>query len=151
MSMPGASQLTFRPLSTDDLTAISLVHRRACLIAYRFMQWSYSLEEVEAWYSPKFAEWTWTQAAFDADVMAGFIALSDRHVDQLFIDPLYQRFGIGSALLVQALKSAPGRTTLHVFEANQNARAFYQRHGFCQRDHWMNMEAGAIDLLYVRE
>jgi len=139
--MPGASQLTFRPLRTDDLTAISLVHRRACLIAYRFMQWSYSLEEVEAWYSPKFAEWTWTQAAFDADVMAGFIALSDRHVDQLFIDPLYQRCGIGSALLVQALKSAPGRTTLHVFE----------RHGFCQRDHWMNMEAGAIDLLYVRE
>jgi len=54
-------------------------------------------------------------------------------------------------LLVQALKNAPGRTTLHVFEANQNARAFYQRHGFCQRDHWMNMEAGAIDLLYVRE
>jgi len=87
MSMPGASQLTFRPLRTDGLTAISLVHRRACLIAYRFMQWSYSLEEVEAWYSPKFAEWTWTQAAFDADVMAGFIALSDRHVDQLFIDP----------------------------------------------------------------
>jgi len=72
-------------------------------------------------------------------------------VDQLFIDPLYQRCGIGSALLVQALKSAPGRTTLHVFEANQNARAFYERHGFCQRDHWMNMEAGAIDLLYVRE
>ncbi|TMJ85237.1 MAG: hypothetical protein E6G79_08450 [Alphaproteobacteria bacterium] len=78
MSMPGASQLTFRPLRTDDLTAISLVHRRACLIAYRFMQWSYSLEEVEAWYSPKFAEWTWTQAAFDADAMAGFIALAHR-------------------------------------------------------------------------
>ena len=149
--MPGGPQLTFRPLKTDDLRAISLVHRRACLIAYNFMQWSYSLEEVEAWYSPKFAEWTWTQAALDADAMAGFIALRDRHVDQLFIDPLYQRSRIGSALLVQALKSAPGPTTLHVFEANRNARAFYQRHGFSQRGHWMNMEAGATDLLYVRE
>jgi ribosomal protein S18 acetylase RimI-like enzyme len=149
--MQEGGQLTFRPLKTDDLGAISLVHRHACLIAYRFMEWSYSLEEVEIWYSTKFAEWTWTHAAFDADVMAGFIARRDRHVDQLFIDPPYQRSGIGSALLLEALKSAPGRTTLHVFEANQNARAFYQRHGFCQRGHWMNMEAGAIDLLYVRE
>ena len=69
--MQGDRQLTFRPLKTDDLRSISLVHRHACLIAYRFMAWSYSLEEVEAWYSPKFAEWTWTQAGFDDVAMTG--------------------------------------------------------------------------------
>jgi len=149
--MQGDRQLTFRPLKTDDLRSISLVHRHACLIAYRFTAWSYSLEEVEAWYSPKFAEWTWTQAGFDDVAMTGFIALRDRHVDQLFIEPPSQRSGIGSALLIQAIKSAPGRTTLHVFEANQNARAFYEKHGFCERDRWMNTEEGAVELLYVRE
>jgi ribosomal protein S18 acetylase RimI-like enzyme len=151
VSSPGKPQLTFRPFETDDLKAISLVHYRACLIAYRFMNWSYSLQEVEAWYSRKFVEWTWTLAGFDADAMVGFIALRDQHVDQLYIDPSHQRCGIGSSLLGQALKGAPGRITLHVFEDNQNARAFYEKHGFRERDRWLNTEEGTIDLLYVRE
>ena len=83
--------------------------------------------------------------------MVGFIALRDQHVDQLYINPSHQRCGIGSSLLGQALASAPGRTTLHVFEDNQGARAFYQRHGFGERDRWMNAEEGAIELLYARE
>jgi GNAT superfamily N-acetyltransferase len=151
MSTAGGPQLTFRPLKSEDLRAISLVHRRACLIAYQFMNWAYPLEEVEAWYSPKLAGWTWTQGAFDADALAGFIALSGRHIDQLFIDPHYQRSGLGSALLLRALDSARGTTTLHVFEANQNARAFYAKHGFRERDRWMNTQDGAVELLYVRE
>jgi GNAT superfamily N-acetyltransferase len=100
----------FRSLDRADVEAISRVHHRACLIAYRFMNWSYSLQEVEAWYSRKFAKWTWTLAAFEPDAgMAGFIALADRHVDQLYVDPSRQRSGIGSSLLDQALKISPGR------------------------------------------
>lgn len=151
MNTAGGAQLTFRPLKSEDLRAISLVHRRACLIAYQFMNWSYSLHAVEAWYSTKLAEWTWTQGAFDADAIAGFIASNGQHVDQLFIDPDYQRSGVGSALLLRALDSAPGTTTLHVFEANQNARAFYAKHGFRERGRWMNTQDGAMELLYVRE
>jgi ribosomal protein S18 acetylase RimI-like enzyme len=145
-------QRAFRSLDRADVQAISRVHHRACLIAYRFMNWSYSLPEVEAWYSRIFAKWTWTLAAFEPDAgMAGFIALADRHVDQLYVDPSRQRSGIGSLLLDQALKRSLGRTTLHVFEDNLNARAFYEKHGFRQHDRWMNAEEGAIDLLYVRE
>src|SRR6478609_4214638 len=146
-SMTGSPNLSFRPLEMDDLKAISLVHYRACLIAYQFMNWSYSLQEVEAWYSPKFAEWSWTLAAFEADAMAGFIALKDRHVDQLYVDPSRHRCGAGSALLERAIASAPGRITLDVFEQNFVARSFYAKHGFHERDRWMNEEEGAIDLL----
>jgi ribosomal protein S18 acetylase RimI-like enzyme len=150
VSLPSHPQLSFRPLERGDVEAISLVHHRACLIAYRFMNWRYPLDEVERWYSGKFAEWTWTLAAFDAAVMAGFIALTDRHVDQLYVDPSFQRAGIGSALIDRALESSPGQVTLHVFEENAPARAFYQKHGFDGRDRWLNEEEGAIDLLYVR-
>jgi ribosomal protein S18 acetylase RimI-like enzyme len=150
VSPPTHPQLSFRPLDSSDVDAISLVHHRACLIAYRFMNWRYPLDEVERWYSGKFAEWTWTLAAFDTDVMAGFIALTDRHIDQLYIDPLFQRAGIGSALINRALESLPGQVTLHVFEENAPARAFYQKHGFAGRGRWLNAEEGAIDLLYVR-
>ena len=59
MNGSGSPQLTFRPLETGDVKAISQVHRRACLIAYRFMNWSYALGEVEAWYCGKFPEWSW--------------------------------------------------------------------------------------------
>ncbi len=153
MSRSGRPQRTFRPLEASDIKAISRVHHRACLIAYRFMNWSYPLTQVEAWYAGgKFSEWTWTLAAFDADdVVAGFIALIGRHVDQLYVDPSFQRAGIGSALLDVALKSWPGRLALHVFEENAAARAFYGKHGFQARDRWMNEQEGAIDLLYVRE
>jgi ribosomal protein S18 acetylase RimI-like enzyme len=152
MSSSGEPRPTFRPLEATDIGAISRVHHRACLIAYRFMNWSYPLSEVEAWYAGKFAEWTWTLAAFDADgAMGGFIALIDRHVDQLYVDPSSQSAGIGSTLLVSAFKAVPGRITLDVFEENMSARAFYERHGFQARDRWMNEEEGAIDLLYVRE
>jgi ribosomal protein S18 acetylase RimI-like enzyme len=152
VSTPGEPQLRFRPLGKGDVKAISAIHHRACMIAYRFINWSYSLQQVEQWYAGKFAEWTWTLAAFDADTaMAGFIALTGRHVDQLYIDPPRQRRGIGSALLDRALKDSLGRITLDVFEENAPARAFYERHGFQGRDRWMNKEEGAFDLLYVRE
>ena len=35
-----------RLLLADDVAGIARVHRRACLIAYKFMNWSYSEDEV---------------------------------------------------------------------------------------------------------
>jgi len=150
MSASGGRQLTFRPLAAGDVKAISGVHHRACLIAYAFMNWRYGIDEVERWYAGKFAEWSWTLAALEADVMAGFIALKDHHIDQLYVDPSQQRTGIGSALLGKALNAVSGRIALDVFEENLGARAFYEKHGFSARDRWMNTEEDAIDLLYVR-
>ena len=109
-----------------------------------------SRRQFERWYAGKFAEWSWTLAALEADVMAGFIALKDHHIDQLYVDPSQQRTGIGSALLGKALNAVSGRIALDVFEENLGARAFYEKHGFSARDRWMNTEEDAIDLLYVR-
>jgi ribosomal protein S18 acetylase RimI-like enzyme len=152
MNPPGGPQLRFRPLEIQDVAAISRIHHRACLIAYRFINWCYPLSEVERWYSGKFSEWTWTLAACAADdSLVGFIAMIGGHVDQLYVDPSHQRSGTGSVLLAEALKAVPGRITLDVFEENASARAFYEKHGFQARDRWMNEAEGAIDLLYIRE
>ena len=152
MNPRSGPKFRFRPLEIKDVADISRIHHRACLIAYRFINWSYPLSEVERWYSGKFSEWTWTLAACASDgSLVGFIAMSGAHVDQLYVDPSHQRSGMGSALLDEAIKAVPGRITLDVFEENASARAFYAKHGFQARDRWMNEEEGAIDLLYVRE
>src|ERR1700712_1209442 len=119
MNPPGGSQLTLRPLDMQDVAAISRIHYRACLIAYRFFNWFYPLAQIERWYAGKFSEWTWTLAASAADgSLVGFIAMIEKHVDQLYVDPSHQRAGAGSLLLGAALEAVPGRITLDVFEEN---------------------------------
>src|SRR5215475_9735573 len=77
--------VTFKRIELEDMKAISRVHRDACLLAYQFMDWSYPLQEVEDWYSQKFAGWTWTLAAICPESrMVGFIAMIGTHIDQLF-------------------------------------------------------------------
>lgn len=142
--------MRYRPLIEADIPAISRVHRRACLIAYRFINWSYSERAVQDWYAGKFREWDWGLIAEDEGVV-GFIASSGTHIDQLFVDPDRQATGIGTALLRMALVRMPPSVTLHVFEANTPARRFYERHGFRRIGRVANVRDGAVELVYCRD
>ena len=121
---------TVRPLVAADLDGISRVHWRACRIAYRFMSWSYSLDEVRIWYAGKLEEWDWAQVVTVDGVIVAFLAASGAHLDQLFVDPDYQGAGVGGLLLEAMLERHPGPLTLHVHAGNQPARRFYERFGF---------------------
>ena len=61
----GYLMVKFRSLLEKDVAGIARVHRRACLIAYKFMNWSYSEHEVRTWYAGKFTEWDWGLVAED--------------------------------------------------------------------------------------
>lgn len=56
------------------------------------------------------------------------------HIDNLGVQADYRKRGVGSALLERTLVLASSLladwVTLHVRAANENARAFYARHGF---------------------
>lgn len=62
-------------------------------------------------------------------VLRGFIALTPGWVHHLYVHPEYHGKGIGTALLAHA-KSLQNELTLWTFQANANARRFYERHGF---------------------
>ena len=62
--------------------------------------------------------------------IAGFIAMKDSYVDRLYIDPKFQRSGIGTALLEYAKKLSPRGLELHTHQQNQRACRFYEKHGF---------------------
>jgi 1-acyl-sn-glycerol-3-phosphate acyltransferase len=62
--------------------------------------------------------------------VVGFAALSDDHLDHLYVLPEAQGLGVGTALLDRAKERRPHGFQLWVFQQNQGARRFYERHGF---------------------
>lgn len=140
-----------RPLGGGDLDAISAIHVAACRIAYAFMDWDYSLAEVREWYAGKLDEWDWGVVAEQEKGLAGYIAMSGRHIDQLFVDPSAQGQGVGRALLAAALGRGLRPLTLDVFEKNRPARRLYESRGFREAGRWFNEQDGAVQLRYELE
>jgi GNAT superfamily N-acetyltransferase len=63
-------------------------------------------------------------------VIVAVLVLDGAEVDQLYVDPDWQRGGIGSELLWLAQDRRPGGLALWTFQSNLAARRFYERHGF---------------------
>lgn len=79
------------------------------------------LNEVEIWVTLN-----------ESEEPVGFIGMSGKHIEMLFIDPAFHKKGLGSRLIrhVESLKGA--RLTVDVNEQNPGACAFYQKYGFVQ-------------------
>jgi GNAT superfamily N-acetyltransferase len=60
----------------------------------------------------------------------GFAALHDEWLEHLYVHPLAQGFGIGSALLERAKANRKEGLKVWVFQKNTGARRFYERRGF---------------------
>jgi ribosomal protein S18 acetylase RimI-like enzyme len=62
--------------------------------------------------------------------VVGFAGVSGSELTHLYIDPSAQDRGVGSALLDHVKGLCPDRLELWVFQENEGARRFYERHGF---------------------
>ena len=68
--------------------------------------------------------------ATEEDKIVGLLAIADEQIDQLYVEPECQGRGIGSALLDHAKALVPAGLWLFTHQANERARAFYERRGF---------------------
>ena len=68
--------------------------------------------------------------AFLEKQMVGILAICDSEIDRMYVLPDRQRQGIGTALLEKARELSPSGLELHTHQANEGARAFYEKHGF---------------------
>ena len=60
----------------------------------------------------------------------GFMAMNKDFIDQLYIDPNYQRQGIGKSLIGFAREKSPEHLWLYTLQINFIARTFYEKNGF---------------------
>ena len=64
---------------------------------------------------------------------AGFLALGSRNGDDflqhIYVAPHRQRRGLGTELIMRAKERRPNGFRLWVFQGNEGARRFYERHG----------------------
>ncbi len=62
--------------------------------------------------------------------MLGISGVHEGELTHLYVAPEAQNQGIGSALLEHAKAESPDGLYLWVFQKNEGARRFYERHGF---------------------
>ena len=66
---------------------------------------------------------------YDDGVVKGFIRVSEKELEKLFVEPQFQNNRIGEVLLAYAVKEL-GAERLWVLEYNKRGIEFYRRHGF---------------------
>lgn len=133
-----------RPFVDEDLAELLDVWYRASLISHSFLSEEFFETERELIAAEWLPHSETTVYELDGRVV-GFLSLVGNEVGGIFVDPDYQRRGIGRALMDGARK-AREFLELDVFEANGTARRFYQAYGFELRDRHINPDTGYPEL-----
>jgi ribosomal protein S18 acetylase RimI-like enzyme len=82
------------------------------------------------------------------DKVIGMIAYNESEINQLYIHTGYQGSGIGERLLNRAKEQSSGTLKLYTFEIKENARRFYEKHGFKIIGRGHENEENLPDILY---
>lgn len=117
-------------LTPGDAAAANDLHRRAGALIPGYDTALHTLEEGLAFHRDTVIASGDAWGLFDGERLIGFIALLPGWIDHLYVEPDLHRRGIGSALVGFA-QSRQSELRLYTFQSNTNARAFYERHGFC--------------------
>jgi putative acetyltransferase len=115
-----------------DGPLLARIHTQARAAAMPWLPILHTLRETESWMtSVVLAQQDVWLAARDS-AMLGFIALAPGWVEQVYIDPVAWRSGVGSMLLEHAKERQPGGFRLWTFQRNAMARSFYRKHGLTE-------------------
>ena len=119
--------MRLRPATADDLDGVAEVFAHAREGMFEYIPRLHTPEEDRAFLSGLLAT-TEVWVAEDATRrVVGFVSLDGSLLGHIYADP--RGAGVGSALLAKAKELRPAGFHLWVFQRNQGARRFYERHG----------------------
>jgi GNAT superfamily N-acetyltransferase len=118
-----------------DAAAVARVHMasRAATMPYLPPQ-KRSHEQVTEWVRDILFRTCRVWVAVRDGEILGYAALEGDMLEDLYLRPDALRQGIGTLLLDAVRRQSPAGVSLHVFQQNTGARAFYERHGFTVLD-----------------
>lgn len=116
-------------LTSQHVEQAASIHRAAGALIPGYDTSLHSAEEYRVFYRDELMVKDELWGVFERQKLQGFIALLPGWIDHLYVDPALHRSGIGSAL-VDLAQRKQSHLRLYTFQANINARAFYEKHGF---------------------
>ena len=124
--------LIIRPYKSDDFEAITALWRRAREQAFPEFQrrQGHTFKEDQVYFQDVILVNDDVWVAEVEGKSAAFMAIAGDFIDQLYVDPHYQRCGIGKALLDYARSLSPEHVWLYTLQINTNGRTFYEKNGF---------------------
>jgi len=140
--------LVIRPLGQAEIRPAAKLLFRSANLAYRDINWNHTEQETLDWFEATQDRWSEIWVAACGGQLAGVMCLETDFIDQLFIDPDWQRKGIGSELLERAKQSYPNGFKLFVFQNNEPAVNFYERHGLVRGKAGVSPDEGEPDFEY---
>ena len=123
------SDWNLKRLALTDMDAAARLHRVSFDQALPWLSGLHTPEEDRWFYCELVFAACEIWGAFDGQSLNGLIAFREGWIDQLYVHPLAQRQGVGSALLEVAQRSFDP-LQLWTFQRNAAARGFYERRGF---------------------
>lgn len=119
-----------RPARDEDIPALAAIAERSYRAAFAGILEADVLDgRSAAFFAARFAaSWERMLVALAGEKPIGFLLVTDRHIDMLFMDPDAGGRGGGALLLREA--EAHGARSLECFRDNHGARRFYERHGW---------------------
>jgi ribosomal protein S18 acetylase RimI-like enzyme len=116
-----------RPATADDASAISDIFARA---RDEMTYLPPIPEDVRPQLGGRFLARAELWVAEEDRGIVGFAGVSGGELTHLYTDPSAQNRGVGTALLEHVKRLRPEHIVLWVFQRNDGARRFYERHGF---------------------
>ena len=125
---PMSPRIEIRPAEPRDDARCRAIHGAATMSSYgSIYRW---LERIVCDPDTPLETCEWMLVAELEGRLAGYVAVSENHIENLYVDPEAQSAGVGARLLEAVEDRLSGSITLRCLVVNERARRFYERHGF---------------------
>ncbi len=128
--MMNGMRIQVRRAAEGDAEAIAEIHVTARREAMPWLPVLHTEAETREWVANIVLPHQEVRVAEVDGRIVGYSARDGAELNDLYVGPRYQGRGAGTALLHAAMAASPGQLLLWTFQRNDDARRFYERHGF---------------------